>query len=120
MAREWPSGIVMWSDPASNEPPPESFDDAGVAAARTVIVGPILHEVDGSASAEAWLGEPVEPCLCIYDATLDLSSGRLAISDAAMDEVIEAQLPAGMYRARLCVDDAEFPEVSALYLRRVV
>jgi hypothetical protein len=120
MTREWPWGIVMWSDPASNEPPPESFDEAGVAAARTVIVGPILHEVDGSATAEAWLGEPPATCLCIYDAALDLSTGRLAVSDAAMDDVNEAQLPVGTYRARLCVDDAEFPELSVLYLRRVV
>jgi len=116
VTREWPWGLAMWSDIESSEPPPESFDERGVAAAETVIVGPILHEIDGPATAELWLGEPPTSSLCVYDATFELMSGRLALSDAAMERVDEVALSPGTYRARLCLDDAEFPEVSSLYL----
>jgi len=106
----------MWSDLESSEPPPERFDERGVAAARTVIVGPITHEVEGPATAEVWLGEPPFSSLCIYDAAFELASGRLALSDAAMDRIDEVPISPGSYRARLCVDDADFPEVASLYL----
>ena len=106
----------MWSDLESDEPPPEHLDEHGVAAARTVIVGSILHADDGPATAEVWLGEPPTSPARVDDAAFALPSSRLALSDAAMEHVEEAALSPGSYRAVLCVDDTEFPEVASLYL----
>jgi hypothetical protein len=116
VVREWPWGLAMWSDLESNEPPPEEFDDYGVAAADTVIVGPIMHEADGPGTAEVWTGEPPQGIAVLYDGTFDLPSGRVALSDAAMEQVEVVVLPAGRYRARLVVDDPDFPERASVYL----
>jgi hypothetical protein len=53
---------------------------------------------------------------CLDDASFELPSRRIALSDAAREETEEAALPIGKYRARLCVDDKRFPGLAALYL----
>ena len=114
--REWPWGLAMWADVEGSEPLPNALDGTGVAAGSTAIVAGVLHAVDGAATAQLWVGEPPTTLLCIYDDSFELPSGRIAISDAAKEETEEAALPIGKYRARLCVDDARFPGLAALYL----
>lgn len=107
----------MWSDAERDEPLPEEFDESRVAAAPTVIVGPIMHEVDGPATAQVWTGEAPASLMCIYDGEFSPPSGRMTLGDVTMDKVEEALLSPVPYRARLCIDNKDFPEVASLFLR---
>jgi hypothetical protein len=100
----------------SKDPLPDHFDANGIAAALTVIVAPILHEVDGKATAEVWLAEPPSSLVCVYDSLLEIPSGQLTVSDASMSETVAIHIPGSSHRARLCVDGPGHAELVALYL----
>ena len=74
-----------------------------------------MRGAGNTAAASELTGEP-PPSTCLHDGPFDLASGRISVTDAAGVPAVLKSIPAGSYRARLCVDRADHPQHASLYL----
>ncbi|WP_141846865.1 hypothetical protein [Lapillicoccus jejuensis] len=108
--RDWPWGLTVMGDPSSREQVPSLLDDRGVAAARSIVVARIQHEVDGEATAEVWVGRCPDELTCVYEGEFVTASGVVTLADAAHDDAKQLDATVGRYALRVLVEEVEFPE----------
>lgn len=107
--REWPHGLVLLTDPASNEDVPQQLDPRGVAAGRTVLAASILHAEDGAACAQVWVGPALDNLLCVFEGEFETSSGAVVVSDTAYALHTPAHVGEGIHWLRVLIDEEPSP-----------
>lgn len=110
VTRGWPWGLAVVMDPGSSSPVPAHLDLSGVAASLDIVAVAILHEVDGEAVAEVWLGSLAAELPCVYDGEFVTVSGAVTLGDAGSEQHVPAEVGEGSHRLRVLVDHVGSPQ----------
>jgi hypothetical protein len=116
MRRGWPWGLAFLRDAESSDPLARWTDTATAQGTRTEIAAAILHEIDGQATAEVWLGEAPDGLVEVHEQELDVPSGAVVLGDAADEQTTWVAIPAGVWRARVLVDNEHHSELVVFVL----
>ena len=118
--REWPWGIVVFSDLHANGPSATDLDHAVVVGNYATIVAHAAADVDAVATVEIWIGRPPATTTCVYDAEFKTPSGKVIVGDIAMDEttLIDTQAAGTntVYTARVYLTDINGQHTMSLWL----
>jgi hypothetical protein len=92
--RPWPWGVAVVGDPDDREPVPTEFGEAAILATNGSVIFKIQHEVDGEATVDVILGDPVDGLTLIHEGTMSLPAGDLLVSDAGREQQTLAHVAA--------------------------
>jgi len=107
--REWPWGLVFFSDASTRDRPPPTGGPEVVVGTRYELISRISHTIDGEATAEVWLGGLPDDLRCVYSSVHEFPSGTLEVTDAAKESVKSSPIDPGPWDCRVYVDDDTNP-----------
>jgi hypothetical protein len=106
----FPWGVLLVTDDVSSEPIPDwAGNDAQVTRSRTAVVIKVLHEIDGAATVRLLRERSSTERVVICDATIDVPSGKLRVSNATADQAMTVDVAPGPVSLRICGDRARDP-----------